>query len=84
MESWIVNHLLEILLWIILIGLVASIIISSILLLPQGIREKWCCKHDWEEIKKIRVFNEFSDIIPDHYEYLFKCNKCGKLKKTKF
>lgn len=69
---------------IIIIILILVSIAIFLFLVPKQVKEKWGCKHDWEEIKKIRVFDEFSDTIPSHYEYLFKCKKCGKLKKKKF
>lgn len=46
--------------------------------------DKLCCKHDWEELKHINVYDDVKySNLPAYHIYLFKCNKCGKLKKVK-
>ena len=40
--------------------------------LIRRVLEKWCCKHEWESVMRVR-----------HYGYdkvLFFCRRCGKLK----
>lgn len=69
---------------IIVITLILVSIAIFLFLIPKQVKEKWCCKHDWEEIKHIREYNDWCGNMPAHHIYLFKCKKCGKLKKKKF
>lgn len=41
--------------------------------LIKSLFEKWACKHQWEMIAKTNYL--------DGVEYLFICQKCGKMKK---
>ena len=39
----------------------------------KSLFEKWSCKHQWEMVAKTSYI--------DGVEYLFICQKCGKMKK---
>lgn len=42
--------------------------------------EKLSCKHEWKEIKEIKINDDFSGT---YWKFLFVCKKCGKFKWLK-
>lgn len=36
------------------------------------------CKHEWECLQKeVKVWDKFNDKYPSHYEWVYRCKKCG-------
>ena len=45
--------------------------------------DKLFCCHEWQELKRLRYFFDDDDDLPYTITYVYKCNKCGKIKKVK-
>ena len=42
------------------------------------------CKHDMEEVTRITYMTtRFVEFIPNGYEIIYKCKKCGYVKRVK-
>lgn len=42
------------------------------------------CKHEWELLDQIKVFDQDKSMkVPDHYEWIYRCKKCGYCNKIK-
>lgn len=41
------------------------------------------CKHDWENLGQMNIFNEFSDTIPYERRITYRCKKCGYTQRVK-
>lgn len=43
------------------------------------------CKHEWIDISgEIKVYRNYSDIMPLYHKRLFVCKKCLKKRKIKY
>jgi uncharacterized protein (DUF3820 family) len=45
------------------------------------------CEHKWKIIKEVKVFGRYSDRVrsdlPESFEHILQCEKCGIVKKKK-
>lgn len=41
------------------------------------------CKHEWEHIHNIDIYNESSGNMPSGHLDVYRCNKCGFIQKIK-
>lgn len=58
---------------------------KTIKILLIALIEKWCCKHNWDEIKSFRNYTTTSlkYNMPVDTTFLYCCKKCGKFKKVR-
>jgi hypothetical protein len=59
--------------------LVSVIIVCVTLIVITAIKHS--CKHEWETIRVIRVFEDGDYSLPLFHRYVLQCKKCGKIKK---
>lgn len=43
----------------------------------------WFCKHEWELLKEIHVYEHFCKDCPTAYKWVYVCKKCMKRKIIK-
>lgn len=43
--------------------------------------EKWACRHEWENYRTTKSYENASDKFPWKVEHTLICKKCGKIKK---
>ena len=60
--------------------LVSVIIVCVTLIIITAIKHG--CKHEWETIRVIRVYEDGDNSMPIFNRYVLQCKKCGKIKKT--
>lgn len=61
--------------------IIASLIIVCVtLIIITAIKNS--CKHEWETIRVINVYEDGDHSMPIFHRYVLRCKKCGKIKKT--
>ncbi|MDT8871589.1 hypothetical protein RAA17_12155 [Komagataeibacter rhaeticus] len=55
-------------------------ILSAIALILFGWSRK--CRHEWREVKSVRVFDDPDDKMATGTKYIQRCMKCGKMKQA--
>ena len=43
----------------------------------------WFCKHEWECLSQIRIYNYANNDIPCGYKWVYVCKKCMRKKTIK-
>lgn len=41
------------------------------------------CKHDYKPLGKVNIYESEVDKIPIKIQWIYLCNKCGRVKKNK-
>lgn len=59
--------------------LVSVIIVCVTLIVITFIKHS--CKHEWETIRVIRVYEDGDNSMPIFNRYVLQCKKCGTIKK---
>lgn len=46
--------------------------------------KKCFCKHDFEFLKQVQVYERETDTMPIHRKLIYRCKKCGYVQKIKY
>lgn len=59
-------------------GITVIICLTAIIIVALINRNS--CRHHWVLDKTIEVYSDNNDKIPAHHKYIYRCDKCGKIK----